>query len=209
MRRRLSMAVAPKTSEEKLDALIRGVTKVLEKVDQGKSKIIRRPASTNFYSPRGGQLQFAVGSPRWGAPEDKDGLLVSYIDKEGAVFIEAAPPNPEDPGKLDWKNKKIVFALSDKDIAVIVDALETGALDKGGNLVNLTHTTGPENAPIVKYFKIKPGTPAPDGRPTFLMEVADQSAKNKVSVFVGRADITRLKLVLAGSINKVLGWDVA
>lgn len=203
------MAVAPKTTEEKLDALIRGVTKVLEKVDLSKNKIVRRPSPTNFYSPKGGQLQFAVGSPRWGAPEDKDGVQVSYIDKEGAVFIEGAPPNPEDPGKLDWKNRKIVFALSDKDIAVIVDALETNVLDRGGNLVNLTHTTGPENAPIVKYFKIKPGTANQDGRPTFLMELADQSSKNKVSVFVGRADITRLKLVLSNSISKILGWDMA
>lgn len=202
------MAPAPKTTEEKIDALIRGVTRVLQAVEPAKSKIVRRPASTNFYSKSGGQLQFAVGSPRWGAPEDKDGLQVSYIDKEGAVFIEAAPPNPEDPGKLDWKNRKIVFALSDKDIAAIVDALESGEVDNRGDLVNLTHTTGPENAPIVKYFKIKPGAPF-NGKPTWLLEVSDQSARNKVSVFVGRADITRLRLVLAGAINKVLGWDVA
>lgn len=203
------MATAPKTADEKLDALIRGLTRVLERLDQGKEKVVHRPSSTNFYSPKGGQLQFAVGSPRWGAPEDKDGIPVSYIQKEGAVFIEAAPPNPEDPGKLDWRNRKIVFALSDKDIASIVDALETGVLDKSGNLVNLTHTTGPDNAPIVKYFKIKPGTAGPDGKPTFLLEVADQSTKNRVSVFVGRADITRLKLLLTSSIGKILGWDVA
>jgi hypothetical protein len=201
------MATAPKTVEEKVDALIRGVTKVLDKMDAPRQKVVRRPSPTNFYSPKGGQLQFAVGSPRWGAPEDKDGVQVSYIEKEGAVFIEAAPPNAQDPGKLDWKNKKIVFALSDKDIATIVDALETNTVDKNGNLVNLTHTTGPENAPVVKYFKIKPGTPSPDGRPTYLMEVADQSTKNKVSVFVGRQDITRLKLVLSNSIMKILGWD--
>jgi hypothetical protein len=202
------MTIAPKTVEEKVDALIRGVTRVLQAVENTKPKIVRRPASTNFYSKSGGQLQFAVGSPRWGAPEDKDGLQVSYIDKEGAVFIEAAPPNPKDPGKLDWKDKKIVFALSDKDIATIVDALESGEVDNRGDLVNLTHTTGPENAPIVKYFKIRPGAPF-NGKPTWLLEVSDQSAKNKVSVFVGRADITRLRLVLANSINKVLGWDVA
>lgn len=191
--------------ENKVDALIRGVKLVLDKV--GTKQVFRRPASTNFFSPKGGQLQFAVGSPRWSPPEEKDGVLVSYVAKEGAVFIEAAPPDEKNEGKLDWKNRKIVFALSDKDIAAIVDGIITRAQDKNGNLVNLTHTTGPDGSEVVKYFKIKVGNPRPDGTPTFLMELADVSTKTKVSVFVGFQELTRLRLLLESAIGTVLGWD--
>jgi len=195
-----------KTIEEKVDALIRGVGKVLNAVSNSNS-VSYRPASTNFYSPKGGQLQFAVGVPTWKEPELKNGQLISYVEKEGAVFIEAAPPDPNTEGKLDWKGKKIVFALGDKDIAAIVNALTTGRVDKNGNLVNITHTTGSEDSPIVKYFKIRPGKDSPTGEPTYGMEVADMSTKNKVSVFVGAVDLTRLRLLLASAMPRILGWD--
>lgn len=190
------------TIDEKVDALIRGLKTLLDRTNP----VNRRPASSNFFSPKGGQLQFAVGSPRWSAPEERDGVLVSHVAKEGAVFIEGAPPDPTTEGRLDWKNKKIVFALSDKDIAAIIDGIETLAVDRGGNLVNLTHTTGPENAEIVKYFKIKPGTADRNGNPTYLMELADTATKNRVSVFVGRPELTRLRLLLTGAICHTLGW---
>ena len=192
----------------KIDALIRGVKLVLDKLGD-RRQVFRRPSSTNFFAPKGGQLQFAVGRPRWSTPEEKDGVLVSYVVKEGAVFIEAAPPDEKNEGKLDWKNRKIVFALSDKDIAAVVDGIVTRTQDRGGNLVNLTHTTGPEGAEVVKYFKIKAGNPRQDGSPTFLMELADASTKTKVSVFVGNPELTRLRLLLESAIGTVLGWDEA
>lgn len=189
------------TTDEKIDRLMNGVAKVIKLLE----KPAYRPASTNFYSPTMGQLQFAVGSPTWKAPEDKNGQKVSYVAKEGAVFIEAAPPDKTREGKLDWENKKIVFALSDKDVATIVYALERNKVDKNGNLVNITHTNGD----VVKYFKIRPGQPNKDGDMTYGLEVQDMSTKNKVGAYVLGPDLMRLKILLEHAMTKILGWDVA
>lgn len=192
--------------DEKVSALIRGVKKVLDRIDsiESSNQGSRRPASTDFYSPKGGQLQFAVGSPRWRSTTDDQGVTVTRIEKEGAVFVEGAPPDPANEGKLDWKNKKIVFALSDKDIGPIVAALgKETVVDSTGLMVSLVHTVGE----VTKSFKIRVGTNDRAGNPTYLLELADNSTKNKVSIFVSTADVVRLRLLLESAIPQVLGWQ--
>lgn len=190
-----------KTIEERLDYLLKGLRYIAGQLDGLETKVSRRPSSTNFYSPKGGQIQFAVGSPRWSTPEESgDGRLISRVIKDGALFIEAAPPDPAREGFLDWANRKIIFALSEKDIGACYHAITKREPDRNGCLVNLTHKTGED---VVKYFKIKPGQSG-----TFLLELADATTKTRVSVFINEQDMARLELVMLSSFSHVLGWDV-
>jgi hypothetical protein len=61
-----------------------------------------------------GAFQFQLGKPR----------EVSGKSRPGAVFIDAAPADPNKPDTYTW-SKKIQFALGTDDIGKVVDFVET------------------------------------------------------------------------------------
>jgi len=163
-----------------------------------------RPASANFFSKTGGQFQFAVGSPTWKPPETTDGRKISWVQKNGAVFVEAAPPDPSNPGKLDWKNNKVVLALSDKDIGDILYAIRLNKPTPDGELVKIFHSN--DDKTIVKTFRIAKGT-----KDTYRLALSLKrpSKSTNVAVYVSGADIMRLVTLLESALPMVLGWDKA
>ena len=152
-----------------------------------------------FYTPRGGQIQVRLGGPNWENKGD-----VSSVERNGALFLEGAPPDPKKEGFLDWSNQKVIFAMSDKDIAAILFGLTT----IGVKQISAVHAN--EDKTIVKTFGIKQGDkPDREGNPTYLLSLSSaekDEARINVNVFVSAADLYRLKLVLANAIPYMLGW---
>lgn len=114
------------TDGPNLERIFNGVIQTYNLVRDIKARLSRdfRTEPLAFYSKsaKGGQIQFSVGRPRWKAPVDG----VVWVEKEGAVFIEAAPHLDESKEKLDWKNRKINFALAPKNAGVMINALHRG-----------------------------------------------------------------------------------
>lgn len=169
------------------------------------SKIQTRYSTTNLFSDKGGQIQFGLIAPRYEFVEVED-RTVKQVVRDGAVLIEGAAPDPERPGFLDWKNKKITFSLGDKDIGDILYALEKGAVNKNGELVALFHKNVKDGGETSKTFKIKPGQTNSQGQMTYLVELYNSTDKNKVSVFVGGPDLMRIKVALQAAFPIILGW---
>ena len=161
-----------------------------------------RPASANFFSKTGGQFQFAVGSPTWKPPESTDGKSIAWVKKNGAVFVEAAPPDPSNPGKLDWRNNKVVLALSDKDIGDLLYAIKKNKPDNDGVLAKIFHSN--EDRSIVKTFRIAKGN---GDTYKLSLTLKSPSKSTSVNVYVTASDIMRLVTLLQSALPMVLGWD--
>ena len=166
--------------------------------------VIYRPASANFFSKTGGQFQFVVGSPTWKNPEDSNGKSISWVYKQGAVFVEAAPPDPNNPGRLDWKNKKIVLALSDKDIGEILYGIRVNKPSNSGELVKIFHSN--DDRTVVKTFKILQGR---DETWALSLHAKAPGVDTKVHVYIKGPDLMRLTTLLQSALPVVLGWDKA
>ena len=190
------------TLDYKINALGQAVKSLIDKANQ---TVRTKGSSTNFYSEKGGQFQFSLISPKY-VLQEKNGIVSRLVERDGAVLIEAAPPDPDKQGFLDWKNRKITFSLSDKDIGDIVYSLEKGILNKNGELVCIYHKNQKGEIETSKVFKIKPGNQNSQGQTTFLVEIYDATNKNKVSVFIIGSDLMRLKLALESAFPLVLGW---
>lgn len=196
-------------AEDKIDRILNGVIAIFEKLNKmppplppASQTVNKRPNPTSFYSLKGGQIQVCVGSPIWETSKAK--ASVETVKKEGAVFLEAAPPSATNPGKLDWENKKIVFAMSDIDIAATVSGLRLRNPNvKDKPIVSLVHVTEKDGD---KSFRISFGNVNQKGAQTYFMELID-SNKNKVSINVLDADLLRLELYLVSALPKILGWD--
>ena len=188
------------TLEDKVDTLARVLKKYMD------TQSLRTKTSTiNFFSERGGQIQFGIIPPRYEVIE-RDGKSSRVISRDGAVLVEGAPPNPEKPGYLDWENKKVTFSLGDKDIGDILYALSRGNVNKNGELVSLYHKNVVGETEVGKTFKIKPGEQNSSGQSTFLVEISDVTNKRRVSIFVTGADLMRLEVGLRAALPLVLGW---
>ena len=163
--------------------------------------ITYRPATADFFSKTGGQFQFSVKSPSWRDPEDHGTSQVSWVNKSGAVFIEAAAPDPSNPGRLNWKNGKIILALSDKDISQILYGVRT----KQGSeeLVKILHTNADRT--VTKTFSIKSGR---EGTWQLSLMQTGQT-RMSVNVYINGPDLLRLTSLLEDALPKVLGWDKA
>jgi len=72
-----------------------------------------RPGQLRFYKGKGA-AQFGILPPRFNSR--------GYVEKDGAVLLEAAPGigTPRDP-QWDW-DQKITFAISIHDIAALADS---------------------------------------------------------------------------------------
>ena len=186
-----------KKIEQSVERLIRGMGLVLEAVRAPDY----RPAAISFYGEKGGQLQFCVGGPRWRATEYRNDTDsgVRWADKVGAVFVEAAPPDPNNPGKLDWTNKKIVFALSDKDIGSILYAV------RKGQEARILHAN--DDKTDTKRFQIGTANEF-RGRQTFPVSLQHHKAdgsESRVSVFLDGGDLMRLTILLEQAMPYILG----
>jgi hypothetical protein len=170
-------------------------------LNDNNGNITYRPATADFFSKTGGQFQFSVKAPNWREPESHGDIQVSWVDKSGAVFIEAASPDPSNPGRLNWKNGKIILALSDKDISQILFGVRT----KQGSekLVQILHTNADRS--VTKTFAIRTGREG-----TWQLSL-NQSGPNKISVnvYINGPDLLRLTSLLEDALPKVLGWDKA
>ena len=153
-----------------------------------------RTCSMNFFGEKGGQLQFTCAPPRYRAPEND----IIWPDKSGAVFIEGAPPDPNNPGFLDWKNGKIVFALADKDIGDLLAAIANQADGK------VIHTTNDDKD--VKTFRISAPKPF-NGKNTYnlSLQMKSNGAERSISLFINEGDLIRLRVYLAASLPYILG----
>lgn len=163
-----------------------------------------RGPSMNFYQQSGGQLQFSTAGPKYRSPEktDANDPGIAWSSKAGAVFIEAAPPDPNNKERLDWANSKIVFAMSDKDIGEIIWGLKTNAAD-----IRLVHA--PEGADAKnnnKTFRLKREADW-NGQPQWSMSLIEKrnADQKKVSIFVRGPDIIRLQLLLETSLPIIMG----
>lgn len=175
-----------------------------------------RTPSLDFYLPTGGQFQFTVGAPQYDDPRRKDGAPSTHPGfcvpvRDGAVYCEAAPPDPNFPptktsqGRLDWANRKIVFALGDKDIGEILAFARMGKDE-----VRLVHK--PESSPVTKTFSIKKGVEDPKWGPQWRMELTEvedgtKEPKSKVSVYMKAADMQRLLTFLECSFPFIFGMN--
>jgi len=169
-----------------------------------------RPATADFFSKSGGQFQFSVGAPQWREPEAHGQGEVSWVDKSGAVFVEAAAPDPNNPGRLNWKEGKVVLALSDKDIGQILYGIRTRQSAEDGELVKIVHSNADRS--VVKTFLIKKGQPG-----TYLLAISqnktsessgmDLTNRINVSVYISGPDLLRLTSLLEAALPVVLGWD--
>jgi len=187
-------------TEDLLNRAIKGIAKVLDAVQEPQY----RGPTIDFYQPKGGQLQFSVAPPRYRETEKSNvsDPGVKWASKMGAVFVEAAPPDPENPGRLAWGTKKIVFAMSDKDIGQILWALELKKTE-----VSLNHYPDENNKQNGKTFKISKGQPNRQGEPTWNLSLLEKrdGEQNRVSVFVGGPDMMRLKTLLEHSLPFIMG----
>ena len=169
-----------------------------------------RTPSLDFYLPSGGQFQFTVGGPQYDEPRKRDGFPASHPGfcvpvRDGAVYCEAAPPDPNNKDRLDWANKKIVFALGDKDIGEILAFARMGKDE-----VRLVHK--PETSPVTKTFSIKKGVEDPKWGPQWRMELVEveegkKEPRSKVSVYMKAADMQRLLTFLECSFPFIFGMN--
>ncbi len=189
--------------ETLLKRLVNGVTQVLKEVRRPQ----HRGPTVDFYQPKGGQLQFSVAPPRYRDAEINanypNDAGIRWASKMGAVFIEAAPPDPNSDGRLDWSNKKIVFALSDKDIGALLWGLACK-----DDRISVIHAPDEDNRQNSKTFAISKGKDNPRTKqPTWNLSLTEKKDgnENRVSVFVGGPDIMRLKVLLEQSLPFILG----
>ena len=186
-------------SEEKIDRVLKGLAKVYRGIQ---SPEYRGP-TMNFYQPSGGQLQFSCAPPRYKAPEKSgpDDAGVAWSSKMGAIFIEAAPPNENKDGKLDWKNKKMVFAMSDKDIGEVL----WGLACKSGD-IRIVHAPEDDAKNNNKTFRLQKGKEF-KGQPQWVLSLTEKKngVDTKVSVFIKGPDLMRLKTLLEQGLPYIMG----
>ena len=167
------------------------------------SDVTYRPATADFYSKTGGQFQFSVKRPDWRPPESHGDSQVCWVDKAGAVFIEAAAPDPKNPGRLNWGEGKIILALSDKDIGQILYGIRSNQSSDSDELVKILHTN--RDRTVTKTFSIKKGRTG-----TWQLSLMQSgSSRIAVNVFINAPDLLRLSHLLEAALPKVLGWDEA
>lgn len=195
-----------KVLEDFRDQALKGLRMIWGKVNTPE----HRTPSLDFYLPSGGQFQFTVGGPQYDEPRRKDGMPATHPGfcvpiRDGAVYCEAAPPDPNNKDRLDWANKKIVFALGDKDIGEILAFARMGRDE-----VRLVHK--PETSPVTKTFSIKKGIEDPKWGPQWRMELIEveegkKEPKSKVSVYMKAADMQRLLTFLECSFPFIFGMN--
>jgi hypothetical protein len=179
-----------------LDAL----RKIYARIDEGFSdfSVSRRSVSADFFLPTGGQFQFSVSSPTWREPEQiKPGNRVSFPQRSGAVFVEAAPPIPNSD-KLDWAERKIIFALNDTDVSQILDWLSFTGTDKL-RIVHAPKDLNPSENSKTLVFEQKNDV---------LLELVERkngAVKSKVFTYLKTHDLTRLSLFLRSAFPVMMG----
>jgi hypothetical protein len=184
--------------QEQFDTLVRGISAVLDNVRTPQF----RPPSVNFFMPNRGQLQFTIAAPRYREVERKNpkDAGVRWADKMGAVFVEAAPALPNSD-KLDWDNKKMIFAMSDKDIGQVLWGFAAKKED-----IRLVHAPDENAKQNNKTFRIRKGDDF-RGEPQWILSLTEKKngESNEVSVFIKGPDMMRLKSLLEGAIPYILG----
>lgn len=183
----------------KADKLINGLAKVFYLVEP----IDYKTNSINFYQPSGGQLQFSVSGPSYKPAERffKDKPKVRWPQKMGAVFVEGAPPiQGSNPPKLDWTNKKIVFAIGDKDIGQILWAF---ANKSDIRIVHAPDDNAKSNNKTLAIKRAKDW----NGQPQWSLSLTEKKngETNSVSMFIKGPDMMRLKNLLEQSLPYIIG----
>lgn len=195
--------------EEFRQQVLKGLRLIWEKVNVPE----HRTPSLDFYLPSGGQFQFTVGGPQYDQPRRKEGTPSTHAGfcvpiRDGAVYCEAAPPDPRFPptatsqGKLDWENRKIVFALSDKDIGEILSFARRGQKE-----LRLVHRL--DKSSTTKTLSIKQQD---SQEPQWRMELSEvveengkKNVKSKVGVYLKPADMQRLITFLESAFPFIFG----
>lgn len=185
-------------SEQKLDRILKGLEALYKQTLPAKY----RTPSLDFYMPKTGQLQFSCGGPTWREPTLNNGVLDYVCERPGAVFVDGAPPDPNNPGRLDWANQKIVFAMSDKDIGEVLYAMNHG------KDVRLIHAPNENDKTKTKTFSIQKGEGG-----TFKIALSDSvtprngSVKTPVNVsaYIKGGDMMRLVKYLETVLPFIMG----
>jgi len=197
-----------KILEDFRDQALKGLRMIWAKVNVPEY----RTPSLDFYLPSGGQFQFTVGGPQYDEPRKKDGTPATHPGfcvptRDGAVYCEAAPPDPNNKDRLDWANKKIVFALGDKDIGEILAFARTGKEE-----VRLVHA--PEGSSVTKTLSIKKGADDPKWGAQWRMDLTEvfekdgkKETRSKVNVYMKAADMQRLLTFLECSFPYIFGMN--
>jgi len=151
--------------------------------------VSKRSENFSVYMKKQGQFQFSFAGPRWKVPEGKQ---FEVVDKEGAIFIEAAP-TLDDGERCDWGNK-IIMALGSADLGQILSGL------KVDNKVHLVHDHNGKTS----TFKIEPGN-----KGSFKLSIGQkEGANNKfVSVYAKTHQIMSFVQLVEFAVPRVLGWD--
>lgn len=197
---------------------IKFVKSAVQRLTNGLTMLIRnetatfRSATMDFFSKSGGQLQFSVASPRYReAQSSQQGDPgIRWPQRNGAVFIEGAPPLGDGSDNLDWANKKIVFALSDKDIGEILFrmALAQSSPKDFPLAIKLLHAPEDKDSRLNnKTFMLKRESDY-KGEPQWsigIYEKAEGKPDNKVSIFLKGPDYMRLKALLEAALPYTMG----
>lgn len=167
------------------------------------SKPQYRTPTMDFYLPSGGQIQLSVAGPRYRGVERDDPTDpgMAWPEKLGAVFVEAAPPDKEKDGFLDWRNKKITFAMSDKDIGQVIAYFR-------GEDERLSVVHAPENdRSQSKTLSVRRGMFKE--KPQWEMRLVEKRGTDEIAVkvFLTTADVTRLCLFLESALPYIFGFN--
>lgn len=195
------------------ESVLNDIVNKLGWLAKGLFRPTHRTGRLDFYMPKTGQLQFSVSGPKHFYDWNKWSFQnpgVANVEREGAVFLEGAPPL-EGTEKLDWANKKIIFAIGDKDIGELLWGLQS-MQGKAEGIVKITHAPEDDAKNNNKTFTIKKSiykSPRDGDVPQWqliLSEIKDGQEKSKVSAFIKGPDMMRLKLFLETSLPYILGF---
>ena len=133
-----------------------------------------------------GAAQFSLMPPR---PNEK-----GYLDREGAVLLEAAPGdgNKDDP-KWDW-SKKISFAIGLPDIAILLDQTKPAP--------RIVH----DNKGTLKTLELKPGVGQWEGTFTMYLTEGAKDNRKEVRVPLSNGEFQVLVRLLVAAAPLLINW---
>lgn len=191
-----------------LDQIYVGLRKIYSMVNDlwTRETTEHRVVPLHFYSKakNGGTIQFTVGPVRWRqlSPDSnrQDIAGVRWPDKEGAVFVDAAPHKEGNPEVCDWASKKITFAVSPKDAGALIAGLMYGTQ------AELIHVHEPSGS--TKAISLSNANDNVRGGKVRYLAIRSQNAKQgKISLSVGLSDGDAIALaeLLRASFHYTLG----
>ncbi len=133
-----------------------------------------------------GAAQFSLMPPR--------GNEKGYVDREGAILLEAAPGdgNKDDP-KWDW-SKKISFAIGLPDIALMMDQTK--------DQIRVIH----DNKGTLKTLEFRAGKDQWEGTFTMYLTEGPKDNRKEVRVPISNGEYQVLMRLLVAAAPMLINW---